>query len=109
MQVLDEPTIKSKIKSGETIYLQFSADWCGPCKSLTKYIETNQEKYPDISFYKVDVDSCTSDFLNSYKVSSIPKSVLLTNGNELGEFVGFNPTKFEEIIRLYENPEAPSK
>ena len=34
-------------------------DRCGPCKRIAPAIEQLATKYPDVEFFKVDVDVCT--------------------------------------------------
>ena len=42
MNTITEKQFKQLIN--DTIVVQFSAGWCGPCKTLTKLIEANEDK-----------------------------------------------------------------
>ena len=70
--------------------LQFSAEWCGPCKMLTpimlKLSEENAGK--DITIGKVNVDS-SSDLGKKYSVRSIPTLLFLKDGVEIERTTGF--------------------
>lgn len=36
--------------------IEFTAKWCGPCKSLEPKVEELAAKYTDVEFVKIDVD-----------------------------------------------------
>lgn len=69
--------------------LQFSAEWCGPCKMLSpimlKLSEDNSGK--DITIGKVNVDS-DSEIGVKYGVRNIPTLVFLKDGVEVERTVG---------------------
>lgn len=82
-----------------SVYVQFSANWCGPCKMLTKTIESIEGSQKDISFLKVDVDS-HREIAQNFGVRSIPRVVLLKNGEQVGDFVGAkNENDLKEIFQ----------
>jgi len=65
-------------------YLYFSAQWCGPCRTLGPIMnQVSQE----VSVEKIDVDS-QSHMAQQYNVMNIPTVVLLNNGVEVKRFVG---------------------
>lgn len=72
--------------------LDCSAAWCGPCKALSTTFDkvSNMEKYKDIDFEKVDIDTDEgADVVEKFKIRSIPTLVLLDeNGEELDKVFG---------------------
>tara|TARA_B100000035_G_C20562718_1_gene363277 strand:- start:124 stop:393 length:270 start_codon:yes stop_codon:yes gene_type:complete len=77
----------------------FTASWCGPCKSIYPEIETLNNKYTNINFYKIDVDEQENDELcNKYNVSSIPYFLFFKDGVKIGEVVGADIKSVEKII-----------
>jgi thioredoxin 1 len=63
--------------------LKFSASWCGPCKMLTKNLESK-----GIKLAEYDIDDHT-DLAAKYGVRSVPTIVFTDNeGNKLEAFVG---------------------
>lgn len=61
------------------VLIDFWADWCGPCKQFEPVYERVSERYPDITFAKVDTDDQV-ELANSYGVQSIPTLVIYRDG-----------------------------
>lgn len=38
------------------VIANFSATWCGPCKTIAPYYSDLSEKYPSLMFLLIDVD-----------------------------------------------------
>ena len=71
--------------------LDFSAQWCGPCKMLSPVLESVAETMQDhASFYSIDVDENPA-LAMEYRVASIPCIVILKNGKESARDIGFQP------------------
>ena len=70
--------------------LDFSAQWCGPCKMLAPVLENVAHDLPDAAFYSIDVDENFA-LAQEYRVSSIPCVVVLKNGQEVDRTIGFEP------------------
>ena len=70
--------------------LDFSAQWCGPCKMLAPVLESVAHDLPDMAFYSIDVDENFA-LAQEYRVSSIPCVVVLKNGQEVDRTIGFEP------------------
>lgn len=66
--------------------IKFSANWCGPCKSLSANLE--KVDLNGLSFHEVDIDKEPS-FSQQHNVRGIPSLILLdSEGNELRRLVG---------------------
>ena len=63
----------------ELAVLDFSAQWCGPCKMLAPVLEAVAEELPDAAFYSIDVDENFA-LAQQFRVSSIPCVVVLKQG-----------------------------
>jgi len=75
--------------------LYFSAPHCAPCRSFKPVMESLQT---EMSITFVDVDS-SPQTAQQYNVRSVPTTVVLNNGMEIGRVIGAR-TK-EEIRSLY--------
>lgn len=80
----------TKALSRDLAVLDFSAQWCGPCKMLAPVLEAVSEDMPNAGFYGIDVDD-NFVLAQEYRVSSIPCLVVLKNGQEVGRTIGFQP------------------
>jgi thioredoxin 1 len=79
--------------------LKFYADWCGPCKALTRIIEIAGEKVT-IPVENVNIDE--NIFLaQEFKVRSVPTMILVDDGeNEIKRHVGLvNEEKLLEFLK----------
>ena len=66
--------------------LKFYADWCGPCKALTKTLE--QHYSGDVPIEEIDIDENQAMTIK-YNIRSVPVCVLVDDtGNELRRKAG---------------------
>ena len=40
------------------VFVDFFAEWCGPCKMVAPKLEQLSQQYPHVTFVKIDVDEC---------------------------------------------------
>ena len=45
------------LKSGETVLVDYWAEWCGPCKMMAPQFAAAAREMPDVRFVKVDSDA----------------------------------------------------
>ena len=80
-----EPTIKretfAEIIGGTTPALvDFSAEWCGPCKMMKPVLEQLHEKMGDkVKIIKIDIDKSPAA-ANAFQVQSVPTLILFQKG-----------------------------
>lgn len=67
-----------------TKVLKFQADWCQPCKMLTRTLE---DLKTDIPIEVVDIDE-NRDLAVTYGVRGVPTMIMLDNGVEVKRKVG---------------------
>ncbi|KAF5835823.1 thioredoxin h2 [Dunaliella salina] len=90
------------------VVVDFSAAWCGPCKMIGPIFETMSDKYPSLSFLKVDVDEL-SDVAASCGIRAMPTFQTYLGGHKVGELTGADPRKLQQLVEeLKEKGEASS-
>jgi len=70
---------------GETVLLDFSATWCGPCRAMAPVVE--QLAAEGLPVRKVDIDQNRA-LAAKYNVQGIPCFVMLVDGQEVDRVVG---------------------
>ena len=93
--------------SAKPVFLDFRADWCGPCKMLGPTFERLAEKYGDaVTFAKVNVDEMP-EVANKFAIRSIPTLVLLQGGNVVERLVGLrSEQELAQVLGRYTNGHA---
>ena len=53
-------SLRTATSTGETVIVDFHADWCGPCKTIAPKYTALADANPHIRFLRVNVDKQTS-------------------------------------------------
>ena len=77
----------------KTVYCDFWASWCGPCRMLAPVFEDVSDKYEGKAlFVKIDVDDEASESAAmKYGITSIPNVIAFKGGNPVDSSLGFVP------------------
>ncbi|KZF23207.1 thioredoxin [Xylona heveae TC161] len=79
------------------IVLDCFATWCGPCKVIAPKVVKLSEEFPNVKFYKIDVDE-VSDVAADLSIRAMPTFILFKNGQRVGEVVGANEKALRAAI-----------
>ena len=90
-QMTDQQFEKEVKDSGVPILVDFYADWCGPCKSLTPKLEKMSPEFDGkIKFAKMNVDENPST-PSKFGIRGVPTLMLFKGGNLVSTLVGDQP------------------
>jgi thioredoxin 1 len=87
-----------KVQENEIVFVDFYADWCGPCKMLEPIVEDLAADTP-ASVLKVDVDQ-HQQLASQYQVRGVPTTVLFVDGDVEEIMVGVRGK--EQYVSLIE-------
>ena len=98
--IKNEAELKTVLNENKSVFIDFYADWCGPCKMAAPLLEALAADYPEIKFIKVNVDD-NPDIAQKYGVMSIPMMVAVKEGKTVGTSLGFKPKEeIEKVVVL---------
>ena len=88
MEVLTTQNFNENVKSG-LVFVDFYADWCGPCKMMAPVLEKLADEYDGkVRIVKVNVDN-DPELARKFGVVSIPNMYLLKDGKVVGSLLGY--------------------
>ena len=76
------------INSDIPVFVDFWAEWCGPCRMVSPVVEELANDYDGkVKFVKVNVDEA-NELASKYNVFSIPTLIILNKGEIVSQQVG---------------------
>lgn len=93
-----EKEFEKLITESPIVFVDFWAEWCGPCKMFGPVFEAASEKHPDVVFAKVDTEAERS-LAGAAGITSIPTLMAFRDGILLFRQPGALPApSLEELI-----------
>ena len=91
MDVTDATFERDVVEASEQrpVVVDFWAEWCGPCRSLTPVLEAATEER-GVTLAKLDVDA-NQEVARRFGISGIPAVKAFRYGHVVAEFVGARP------------------
>jgi len=89
------PPVRADDLAGQTVLLDFYADWCGPCQQMMPVVEElHRAGYP---VRKVNIDREPA-LAQRFRINAVPTFVMIVNGREVDRIVG--PASLDQLRLL---------
>jgi len=100
---LTHSTFGAQIEKTGITLVDYWAEWCGPCRMFAPIFEAASEKYPEITFGKVDTEA-QQQLADEAGISSIPTLMVFRDGILLYKNPGALPAEaLDEIIKAVQD------
>ncbi|KAK0202814.1 thioredoxin-domain-containing protein [Desarmillaria ectypa] len=93
-------TLRSATAAGQTVFVDFHAVWCGPCKALMQiapFFAQFVQKNPQAIFVRVDVDA-QKTISSKYRISAMPTFIVIKAGKQVDFLQGADPRGLAAMI-----------
>jgi thioredoxin 1 len=81
MELVTSQELEQMKSNKQKLFIDFFAEWCGPCKMIIPKLESFESDFPDIKFVKVDIDK-NRDYVMKLGIRSVP-TIMVFNGDEI--------------------------
>jgi len=97
--ITDSDFEEKVLKSEVPVLVDFSAEWCGPCKQIAPIIaKLAQDLAPGVAVFGCDVGECP-ETAQKFGIMSIPTLIVFKGGEEKARQVGAVPeSKIRDLI-----------
>jgi thioredoxin 1 len=86
MKTTNDAKFNEDVLKKEFVLVDFYAEWCGPCRVITPFLEEIQSE-KGVEVFKVNIDE-SPNIASQYDVMSIPTLAIFKNGEKVSVNVG---------------------
>lgn len=98
MKELDLTSFDNEVNAHPICLVDFWAEWCAPCRSLSLVLEELSKEYEGkVKFFKVNVDE-NPELAARFRITSLPTLVIFKMGEPVDKVTGAVP---KQIIRKF--------
>ena len=92
MNDFKDEDFENKIKKEDISVIQFSAEWCGPCKALKPIMDKLSDEYKEkCSMYYADIENEGINTGSAAGIRGVPTVIIYKKGVEVDRKVGGVP------------------
>ncbi|EHH29172.1 hypothetical protein EGK_09523 [Macaca mulatta] len=97
--ILSKEDFEASLKeAGERLVaVDFSATWCGPCRTIKPFFHALSMKHEDVVFLEVDADDC-EEVVRDCAIMCVPTFQFYKKEEKVDEFCGALKEKLETVI-----------
>ncbi|MBI3926073.1 MAG: thioredoxin [Armatimonadetes bacterium] len=101
MQTINGDNFEAEVLKAETpVLVDFSADWCSPCKRMEPILKKVAGTYEGrVKVVKVNADD-DQPIAAKYQVKGLPTLIMFSNGEPVARKSGFQPE--DQLTRFVE-------
>jgi thioredoxin 1 len=89
MEYVTAAQVEQLKSEGKKLLIQYTAEWCGPCKMLSPRLSNISNKYSDITFVRVDVDE-NMDSARELDIMTVPTVMIYDGYTLINKSLGAN-------------------
>ena len=82
-----ETQLNEILSNHKTVLIDFSTQWCVPCKKMKPIIEDIQRENPNVKVLFIDADA-NKELVKKYQIKGVPFFIVFKNGEESFRKVG---------------------
>jgi thioredoxin 1 len=103
--ILSLSEMNAIIRQPKLTVVDFTAVWCGPCKSISPHFSKLAEEKKNCNFLKVDVDQA-QEIAAEYRVRAMPTFMFFKAGQKVDSFEGADINRLQTLVRQHETAEV---
>lgn len=103
----DVADLSPYLAAGKVTVIDFSAQWCQPCRKLDEHMVSVLKAQPDVAYRKLDIGDWDTPLAKRYlsNVPALPYVIVYgTKGSRVGEIAGLDLARLDQAIEKGRTP-----